>query len=523
MSLLLIHPPAAKPAEPPLGLAVLQAHLRAGGAEVRVFDANLDAYLQLLQPARLEAAAGSAPEPRLRRALRHAVAALALLRSPAAMNRTARYVTAVNHLNDALGAYRGEGGEERLTLGDYRHQRLSEFTPEHLERLATGRERTLFHDYFVRQVLPQVLAWRPQRIGLSINYRHQVLPAFELAGLLRRQLPGVELIAGGGMIGSWLPALQGGLRLPPFDRLVAGAGEEPLQRMIQGQSGTETLLNGADRANFLPDFDGLEPAAYFSPLPVLPVTATRGCYWARCLFCPEAAAPAPAYQPLPGKALPGLLRQLADRWQVRHFHLTDNAIPLPALRALAGSPELMADLAWYGFVRFEPQLLRGELLPGLARAGCRLLQLGLESGAQPVLDRLGKGTRVEVAAEVLRRARQAGIATYVYVLLGTPEESLDELLQTRDFLQRHGDHIDFLNLAIMNLPRHASLGAAAAGSDDALEPLGLYRPVTEDARERRTARRFLQQELLGEPAIRAIVRRTPPLFTSNHAFFFPRS
>jgi len=122
-----------------------------------------------LHPARLASATGLTPEPRLRRALRHAAAALALLRSPAAMSRPARYVTAVNHLNDALGAYRGASGEERLTLGDYRHQRLSEFTPEHLELLATGRERTLFHDYYVRQVLPQVLAWRPQRIGLSIN------------------------------------------------------------------------------------------------------------------------------------------------------------------------------------------------------------------------------------------------------------------------------------------------------------------------------------------------------------------
>jgi hypothetical protein len=46
--------------------------------------------------------------------------------------------------------------------------------------------------------------------------------------------------------------------------------------------------------------------------------------------------------------------------------------------------------------------------------------------------------------------------------------------------------------------------------------------MDEDATERRAARRFLQRELLASPAVRTIVNRTPPLFTSNHAFFFSR-
>ena len=163
-------------------------------------------------------------------------------------------------------------------------------------------------------------------------------------------------------------------------------------------------------------------------------------------------------------------------------------------------------------------MLQGDLIERLARGGCRLLQLGLDSGSQAVLDRLAKGTRLAIAAEVLRRLRQAGIATYVYVLLGTPGESPDEARRTKAFLEDHADCIDYLNLAIMNMPRHSALAAtdAAGGAS----PLDLYLPVDEHATERRAARRFLQQELLATPAIKAIVNRTPPLFTSNHAFFF---
>lgn len=519
MSVLLIHPPAAKAGEPPLGLAVLQAHLKARGVKVSIFDANRDGYRYLLRSQTLAAKVGPALSTRLRRALRHAESSLSLLCSAAAATNPARYATAVRYLNDALSLYGGDSGGERLTLGDYRHGELSEFSKRDLTRLAAGEQRTLFYDYFHGELLPVVEQCRPRLLALSINYRHQVLPAFELAGLLRRRFPGVPLVAGGGMISCWQSALrETGMRLPVFDHLVAGPGEQPLYDLLENASESDYLLEDASILALEPDFAGLDPAGYFSPHPVLPVTASRGCYWARCLFCPEAANPTHPYKAFPGRDLPRLLRSLADRWNVRHFHLTDNAIPPSALKVLSAQADLLGDLSWYGFVRFEPSLLEGDLIERLARCGCRLLQLGLESGSQAVLDRLAKGTQLSVAAAVLQRLKQAGIATYVYVLLGTPGETAEDAGQTKGFLEAHAGHIDYLNLAIMNMPRHSALAAQADAG--LAQPLDLYLPMDEDAVERRSARRFLQGELLASPVIKAIVNRTPPLFTSNHAFFF---
>ncbi len=520
MPVLLLHPPAVKPAGPPLGPAVLLGHLRRNGIVASAVDAGLDALCYLLDPHRLAAAAGPHPATALQRALRNVPRALQLLRSPAGAASFDRYRSGVEHLNRALSVYRGAAGDERLTLGDYRHGRLSEFSPVDLEALAAGAESTLFSDYFREALLPQVAARRPRLIAMTINYRHQVLPAFELAGLLRRLLPEVVLVAGGGMISSWQAVLrQGGLRLAPFDHLVTGPGEGPLLELAKERKEEDYLLADGSCLGWLPDYSGLEPRRYLSPEPVLPLTVSRGCYWARCLFCPEAASPTHPFSAFNPRDLPRLLRELAERWQVRHFHLTDNAVPPAALRALAGGASELAGLAWYGFVRFEPELLEGDLMEGLARAGCRLLQLGLESGSQEVLDRLAKGTRLDIASRVLRRLHRAGIASYVYVLLGTPGETPDEARRTRDFLEEHAGEIDFLNLAIMNLPRQSVLGGDVLSSCDE-EPLGLYRPVDEQAQQRRAARSFLQKELLASPAIRAIVQRTPPLFTSDHAIFF---
>lgn len=519
MDLLLIHPPTAKPAEAPLAPAVLLGYLRRQGLAADALDANLGALLWLLEPQRLAATAGAAPPTALRRAIAHVPRALALLRSPAAADSFARYRSAVEDLNRALSAWGSP--QERLSLGDYVHAGLSPFAPADLERVAHGAEPTLFRAYFEQELLPQVHAHRPRCIGLSINYRHQALPAFELAGLLRRVLPEVVLVAGGGLISSWAqPLRQRAASLFPFDHLVTGPGEASLAALAAGTRPAAPLLVDAAASEFVPDYSFADPAAYLSPEPVLQLTASRGCYWARCRFCPEATAPTHAYRPYPATGLPMLLRQLATATGVRRFHFTDNALPPAALRALAGATPQLAGLSWHGFVRFEAALAEPELARALAAAGCRMLQLGLESGAQGVLDRLGKGTDLAVAARILENLHAAGIASYVYVLLGTPQESAAEAEATLAFLEAHARHIDFLNLAIMNLPRDADLPGALPGAEWQEEALGLYRPVDAAGRERAAARRFLQQRLLATPAIRAIVRRTPPWFSSNHAPFF---
>lgn len=531
MDVLLLHPPATKPAEPPLGVAILLGHLRTRGLAVTAIDANLEAYLHLLEPARLSTAAGALPPTALARALRHAADSLALLRSPNALDSFARYSTAVRHLNEALGAYSRDGGG-KLTLGDYTHDGLSEFSPDDLERLTRGDASTLFAGYFRDVLVPRVVKLAPRLVALSVNFRNQVLPAFELAGQLRRALPGLTLVGGGGMFGSWRgPLTKARLRLSAFDRIVFGPGEGPLSSLASGHAPDGYFLEDAANVAFAPDFEFAPLGDYLSPEKVLPVNASRGCYWRQCLFCPENSAPTDPYRCGPPTTFPQRLVELAHRHDVRHFHVTDAAIPPKVLRELAAQRGELNGLAWHGFVRFEKALLDPELADGLARSGCTLLQLGLESGSQRVLDRLAKGTRLEEVSRILANLARAGIGTYVYIMLGTPGETEADAELTRRFLEEHASEIGFLNLAIMNLPRDARLleepqshGIRSSSLLGESEPLGLYQSFESTPGWGRTqARRFLRSRLLGSPAIRQIVARTPPLFTSNHAFLFAPS
>jgi hypothetical protein len=528
--LLLIHPPAARPAEPPLGTAVLLSHLRREGATAEAIDANLEAHLYLLDGDRLAAAAGPSPAAVLHRAIKNVPEALSFLRSPDAGRSFSRYVAAARRLNTALSAHRGAGGRERWTLGDYVHADLSEFSPRDLSLAASGKAGTVFSGYFRDALLPRVVRMRPRGVAISVNYRHQVLPAFELAGLLRRRLPGVPVYGGGGMFTSWRSSLRGmGLAFLPFDRVGFGPGEGPLAAAAGGASpGGGVFFEDGEAVEFLPDFGFAPLREYLSPEPVLPVTSTRGCYWRRCRFCPEAVAPIHPYRATAPGPFPALLRELSDRYGVRRFHLTDNAIPVATLRSMADAGSELRGFSWHGFARFERELLETDLASSLAAAGCSMLQLGLESGSQPLLDRMGKGTRVADASAILSNLSRAGIVAYVYVMLGAPGETEADAERTRSFLSEHAGEIGFLNLSILNMPRDACWTGIAEGGapreggfNDEDEPLGLYRPVREgDGWGRAQARRFLQKRILGDPAIRAIAARTPPWFGDSHAFFF---
>jgi radical SAM superfamily enzyme YgiQ (UPF0313 family) len=101
-------------------------------------------------------------------------------------------------------------------------------------------------------------------------------------------------------------------------------------------------------------------------------------------------------------------------------------------------------------VRITQHLGDIDFCIALKRSGCIMLKLGLESGDQHVLDALRKGIKLEEASRVLMNLKKAGIAAYVYLLFGTPEEDLREARKTLEFVVNHHDQIHFLNLALFN-------------------------------------------------------------------------
>jgi len=212
------------------------------------------------------------------------------------------------------------------------------------------------------------------------------------------------------------------------------------------------------------------------------------------------------------------VRGLAERFSPGLLHFADNEIAPLYLDALIQSPP---GAPWYGFARFSERLADPSFCEGLAASGCAMLQLGLESGDQRVLDALGKGTNLDDIDRALDNLSRSGIGSYVYLLFGTPAEDREAALRTRDFVASRADKIDFVNVAIFNLPA-ASEEARRLDTRPFYDgDLSLYSEFRHPADWNRDAvRDFLSRDFESDPAIRAIIARNPPVFTSSHAAFF---
>ena len=521
--LLLVHPPAAKTCEAPGGPARLAGALRRRGIACRIWDANLQGQLALLEAA---ARRGAEEAPHVgnnaaggaslrseesgvwtRRAARHLAENLTALRSWKLYTNPDRYRRAVMDVNRLLATAAKPYGV-RLSLADYEDSRLSPLRSADLRQAAAVPEVNPYYPWFAER-LPELLVERPvSHVGFSLNYLSQALTTFAMIGFLKREYPRLRTVLGGGLVTSWLRAP---CRENPFpslvDAMIDGPGEKPLLAL---------LGEAHDGGDDPPDLEGFPLTDYLAPGTILSYSASGGCWWRRCSFCPEQAEGNP-YRPLPTVRVTEELRTLTARQRPALIHLLDNALSPSLLKALTLAPP---GAPWYGFARITPELADRQFCRRLREAGCVMLKLGLESGDQGVLDALGKGFALETAARALDNLKEAGIATYVYLLFGTPAETQAAARRTLAFMTDHSATIGFLNLAIFNLPAYGSEAARLATGEFYAGDLSLYRSFTHPhGWNRGDVRRFLEEAFKKDPAVAEILRRDPPFFTSNHAPF----
>lgn len=502
--IILIHPPVSKPSEPPAGIGSLAGCLKAMGIAHQIIDANLEGILYLLDDS---AQKNSASDRWTTRARKHRNKNLSALRDGKIYQNESRYERAVTDINHLLGAA-GRKYSVDLTLADYRDSKLTPVKSEDLLRAAATPQINPFYPYFSARLL-DALDVEPQFIGFSLNYLSQALCTFAMIGYIKKENPRQKIILGGSLTTSWIRlgadrSIFQGL----VEEIIAGPGEQKMLELLGVQAGL---------TNCPPDYSGFPINQYLAPGGILPYSTARGCYWHNCAFCPEKAEENP-YQPKANSHVARDLQTMTLQINPSLIHILDNAISPVQLKSLAQNPP---GAPWYGFTRVTAHLTDIDFCRSLKESGCVMLKLGIESGDQAVLDQLNKGIDLSTAANVLQTLQTAGIAVYCYFLFGTPPENEESAYKTLDFVCRHFDCINFLNLAVFNLPAGSREAQNLVTRDFYEGDLSLYKDFEHPLGwQRRAVRRFLEKTFKRHPAVVKIVRRTPAYFTSNHAPFF---
>jgi len=499
----LVFPPQGHFTQPYLSLPSLSAYLRANGyPQVWQLDENIRAYDHFLSRERLERSleridaerrlAELEARPQLvfsemeryqalseialigREVAASIEEAKAVLRSREEFYDYTRYLWAGRTVEQGLRLFSQEYAPTRLTAHGFVMRHRVERSSEILAAVASESENP-YLEYFREHTLPRLQAIDPDLVGISVTFPSQAIPSLTLASLIKAWKPSVHITLGGGLLAYVAEKLSKRPELwTLIDSMVLLEGERPLLQLCEVVSGQREL---ASVSNILyrddagevqktpqeqpldiktlptPDFDGLPLELYLSPELMLPLAATRGCYWGKCVFCTLYTVIGPGYRGRSVEQTVEDMRVLQERHGVRNFYLAiEDLPPNMAKRFPRAILEAGLDVNWWCDARLEHEVFDEEVCRDLAASGCKRIAFGYESSSTRVLEAMCKGIDPQKSLELIRRTHEAGISVTLYVMVGFPTETREEarstlrtILENRKYVQEVSVRVFYLD------------------------------------------------------------------------------
>lgn len=310
---------------------------------------------------------------------------------------------------------------------------------------------------------PDVLAMPCYTFGLAA--------CVETARRAKALRPGLRVVLGGPHV-TIFP--QECLRDPAVDAAVLGEGELAFCLLLKAlaKGGPTTGINGVwsrdcagrlrrcRRRSLLADLDSLPPPALdLYPLQdckvmynvfgrrAVNVMGARGCPYG-CSFCASRLTFTRAVRAHSTERVISDLNSLHRLHGFDAFVFYDDLFTFDRARTL----ELCAALRERGAAPFEwgcctrSDRVDPELLKAMREAGCRLVMLGVETGSQRLLDRMGKRTTVRRNLAAVKMVKEAGIKVAAGFMIGLPTETPAETLRTIAFARLAAPDFAWFNI-----------------------------------------------------------------------------
>lgn len=178
----------------------------------------------------------------------------------------------------------------------------------------------------------------------------------------------------------------------------------------------------------------------------------RDCPWAKCRFCSWTTT-FPKFSVRTPESLLDEIGMLIERYGVREIF--DDTGTFPGGGWLKRFCEGMISRGYHKKILFSCNFrfdyIKPELAQLMKRAGFRLFKLGLESANQASLDRLCKGTKLEMVEAGCRILKKAGLTVHLTIMVGHPWETRADAMNTLKLARRLLDSglADMLQSTIM--------------------------------------------------------------------------
>jgi anaerobic magnesium-protoporphyrin IX monomethyl ester cyclase len=289
------------------------------------------------------------------------------------------------------------------------------------------------------KAVDEIVEMAPDVIGFSVYYISEE-PTKWMCQELKKRMPNVKIAVGGSNV------QKGWFKIHPFyDYVVNGEGEEAILKILDevenGISYSEPqyiVQPEEQRINInglpMPDYESIDFNQYEIPNGVNS-EISRGCT-AKCTFCEETHFW--KYRQRQAVDLITEIEWLYYNKGTDVIWFIDSLVNgnLKELRAFAKA--LVAKglkVKWTGYARCDGRM-DYEYLKDLAAGGCIMLNYGVESGSQKVLDDMHKGVTIAEMEQNFKDGKKVGIWAATNWIVGFPTEDFQDFADSMTFLWR---------------------------------------------------------------------------------------
>lgn len=318
------------------------------------------------------------------------------------------------------------------------------------------RSSSLWGSYFSEVEVPLAQDFQPGIYGISISDERQLIPGCVLASMIKDFLPNTLVILGG----NFWSRVEEAFSHPEFvkffefcDGIVYAEGFQPIRDLalgvpLESVGGLVHLVQGRVKINPIHEtasaFEELPTPVYngdartWSPDDVIPLYTMSNCPY-KCRFCGISRG-SDTFLDKPRFMTPARIAYHMMKTGASRFDITDETLSVQRQLALGNELRCLGYSAtWQCYTTVNPDLADPATCEKLYLAGCRAVQLGLESLSDETLGRENKKWNTPNNYGVmLKNLRDAGIQTHVFLIAGLPDEPLHCGLKWLDFMAEHG-------------------------------------------------------------------------------------
>jgi radical SAM superfamily enzyme YgiQ (UPF0313 family) len=311
------------------------------------------------------------------------------------------------------------------------------------------------------EAVARILADKPDAVGFSTTTAG-FPSAYRLAEGLKAVRPDLPVLFGGVHATSiWRTLLE---RFPALDTIVVGEGEQAIVELAEAgfrpssdikglafrdaggvptYSGGRPLLRDLDSLPY-PAYEKLVgfPKSYPMPIfnyPRSPATTfitSRGCPYS-CSYCDRSVFGS-SFRFHSAEHLVDHLAFLKERYGIRHVGIYDDNFTLRRERVVAFAELLLKRglKTTFNCIARTNHLDR-DMLRLLKRAGCWMMNVGVESGDEVLLRQHRKHCEQDEVTDAIRMIRESGIRVKGLFMLGIPGETEETIEATASFIVRN--------------------------------------------------------------------------------------